>query len=70
MMEQEFITLYIEKMSNKLGESLKKEIMQETHIDLLIKANKDLTEEVNKLKLQEPIDLPNIINKEKNTYSF
>lgn len=70
MVEQEFITLYIEKMSNKLSESLKKEIMQEVHIELLLKANKELTEEINKFKTKEPIDLPNFrINKaEVNTF--
>jgi|FreactTroBogLake_1042271.scaffolds.fasta_scaffold00655_10 cell division protein FtsB len=51
-MEQELVNTYIEKMSNRLGDFLKSEILLQTQLELAQRVVKSLTDENNELKAQ------------------
>jgi len=51
-MEQELVNTYIEKMSNRLGDFLKSEILLQTQLELAQRVVKTLTDENNELKAQ------------------
>jgi hypothetical protein len=51
-MEQELVNTYIEKMSNRLGDFLKSEILLQTQLELAQRVVKTLTYENNELKAQ------------------
>jgi len=51
-MEQELVNTYIEKMSNRLGDFLKSEILLQTQLELTQRVVKTLTDENNELKAQ------------------
>jgi len=51
-MEQELVNTYIEKMSNRLGDFLKSEILLQTQLELAQRVVKTLTDENNELKSQ------------------
>jgi cell division protein FtsB len=51
-MEQELVNTYIEKMSNRLGDFLKSEILLQTQLELTQRVVKSLTDENNELKAQ------------------
>lgn len=51
-MDQQFITLYIEKMSKRLEDFMKNEILLQTQLELTQKINESLNTELEKLKLQ------------------
>lgn len=49
-MEQEFLNIYIENMSKRLGDQLKNEILLSTQLEIASKRINELLEENQKLK--------------------
>ena len=68
-MEQEFLNIYIENMSKRLGEQLKQEILLTTQLEIASKRINELLKENADLKSELEKALNRKAKKEVNTYA-